>query len=107
MMSPKSLALTTAAPSSPPWMSTVVSRLRSRFEEVRVRTSSFTERSMPFKTKLMFNWKTDWGKKYETMTYTDRPHHDVKVFDLKGFVTKLKGDQPAGAGMMGGMGGMY
>ena len=62
-------------------------------------------RSMPFKTKLAFNYKTDWGKTYPTMTYTERPHHDVKVFDLKAFVTKLKEEQgmPIGPGMPAGM----
>ena len=78
-------------------------------------------RSMPFKTKLTYDWKIDWGKKYEIMQYTESPHHDVKVFDLKGFVTKLKDEQgtpvggpmgmggfnsPMGGGMMPGMGGM-
>ena len=67
-------------------------------------------RSMPFKTKLAFNWKTDWGKKYEPMGYTVRPDHEVKVFDLKKFVTNLKGNQtpgmPGGIGPMGPMGGM-
>lgn len=47
-------------------------------------------RSMPFKTKLTYDWKIDWGKKYEMMTYKERDHHDVKVFDLKGFVAKIK-----------------
>lgn len=63
-------------------------------------------RSMPFKTKLTYDYKIDWGKKYEIMQYTQRPHHDVKVFDLKGYVTKLKEEQgtPIGGGMMGGMG---
>ncbi len=63
-------------------------------------------RSMPFKTKLTYDYKIDWGKKYEIMPYTQRPHHDVKVFDLKGYVTKLKEEQgtPIGGGMMGGMG---
>ena len=63
-------------------------------------------RSMPFKTKLAFNWKTDWGKKYEKMGYEVRPKHEVKVFDLKGYVTKLKGEQGFPSGMPGGMGGM-
>ena len=62
-------------------------------------------RSMPFKTKLTFNYKIDWGKKYPKMTYSERPHHDIKVFDLKGFVNKLKEEQglPIGMGMPGGM----
>lgn len=59
-------------------------------------------RSMPFKTKLTFDWKTDWGKKYDQMSYTERPKKDLKVFDLKGFVTKLKGEQSE-SGMGGGM----
>ena len=62
-------------------------------------------RSMPFKTKLTPNWKTDWGKKYELMTYTTRASHEVKIFDLKGYVAKLKEAQgtPIGAPMPGGM----
>ena len=73
-------------------------------------------RSMPFKTKLTYDYKIDWGKKYDQMTYTERPHHEVKVFDVKEYVTKLKGEQgpmPSmgmpgmmGGGMMPGMGGM-
>ena len=61
-------------------------------------------RSMPFKTKLTFDYKTDWGKKYPLMDYTERPKRGVKVFDLKGYVTKMKGEQtePSGMGMMGG-----
>lgn len=47
-------------------------------------------RSMPFKTKLMYDWKIDWGKKYPLMTYSERPSREVKVFDLKTFVNKLK-----------------
>ena len=63
-------------------------------------------RTGPFKTKLEPNYKTDWGKKYDPMGYTVRPSHEVKVFDLKGYVTKLKGEQ-APNGMMGAMpGGM-
>ena len=62
-------------------------------------------RMMPFKTKLTFDWKTDWGKKYDHMDYTERPKRGVKVFDLKGYVTKMKGEQgeAAGGSMMGGM----
>lgn len=47
-------------------------------------------RSMPFKSKLMYDWKTDWGKKYPAMTYIERPKKEVKVFDLKGYVNRLK-----------------
>ena len=71
-------------------------------------------RSMPFKTTLEYDWKIDWGKKYEPMGYTERPDHEVKVFDLKGFVAKIKESQgtpiPASGGipmgMMSGMGGI-
>lgn len=67
-------------------------------------------RSMPFKTKLTPNWKIDWGKKYEQMGYSERENREVKVFDLKAFVAKLKeaqgqpiGAMPGGPGMMPGM----
>ncbi len=72
-------------------------------------------RSMPFKTKLVYDHKIDWGKKYEIMQYTQRAHHDVKVFDLKGFVNKLKEKEGTSSpgmpgmgmpGMMGGIPGM-
>ena len=61
-------------------------------------------RSMPFKTKLVYDYKIDWGKKYEQMSYTERPKKGVKVFDLKGYVTKMKSEQgePSGMGVMGG-----
>lgn len=52
-------------------------------------------RSMPFKTKLTYDWKTDWGKQYNEMTYSERTHRDVKVFDLKQFVIKLREEQSA------------
>ena len=70
-------------------------------------------RSMPYKSKLVYDWKIDWGKKYEKMGYTERPHREVKVFDIKAFVNKLREEQgvssPMGGGMippgmMGGMG---
>ncbi len=63
-------------------------------------------RSMPFKTKLAYDWKTDWGKKYGEMSYTERPHREVKVFDLKDFVSKLKEKQGTNFNPMGGMPGM-
>lgn len=67
-------------------------------------------RSMPFKTKLTPNWQIDWGKKYEPMGYTERAPHEVKVFDVKAYVNKLReskglptGNAPGGfmPGMMG------
>lgn len=66
-------------------------------------------RSMPFKTSLTFDYKIDWGKKYPDMEYRKRDHREVKVFDLKGFVNKIKESQgqPVGnSGMMPGMGAM-
>ena len=67
-------------------------------------------RSMPYKSKLVYDYKIDWGKKYEPMGYTERPHRDVKVFDIKAFVNKLREEQGmpvgGGMGMMGGMPGM-
>ena len=69
-------------------------------------------RSMPYKSKLTYDWKTDWGKKYEPMGYTERPHREIQVFDIKEFVNKLREKQgldggaggmiPPGMGMMGG-----
>ena len=60
-------------------------------------------RSMPFKTKLTFDYKIDWGKKFDKMTYVKRPQREVHVFDLKAFVNKIKQDQGAlPGGMMGG-----
>ena len=63
-------------------------------------------RSMPFKTKLTYDWKIDWGKKYPKMDYTVRPHHEVKVFDVKEYVNKLKESQGTPTPMGGSMGGM-
>lgn len=61
-------------------------------------------RSMPFKTKLVYDYKIDWGKKYEQMSYTQRPKKEVKVFNLKEFVSKLKeGQADNGMPPMGGM----
>ncbi len=57
-------------------------------------------RSMPFKSKLMYDWKTDWGKKYPLMSYVERQKREVKVFDLKGYVNKLR-EQDGGAPMGG------
>ncbi len=63
-------------------------------------------RSMPFKTKLTYDWKIDWGKKYPKMDYAVRPHHEVKVFDVKEYVNKLKESQGTPTPMGGPMGGM-
>ena len=61
-------------------------------------------RSMPFKTKLVYDHKIDWGKKYDIMQYTQRAHHDVKVFDLKGFVNKLRENEGTNQNGAPGMG---
>ncbi len=49
-------------------------------------------RMMPFKTKLTPNWQMKkngyWGKEYGKAGYERREKNEVKVFDLKGFVTK-------------------
>ena len=63
-------------------------------------------RSMPFKTKLTPNFKIDWGKKYDLMGYEERPSREVKVFDLKGYVAKLKEEQGQPIGSMSGGPGM-
>ena len=74
-------------------------------------------RSMPYKSVLTYDWKTDWGKKYEPMGYTERPHREVQVFDIKAFVNKQREEQglgnfgggmgmAPGMGMMGAMPGM-
>jgi hypothetical protein len=70
-------------------------------------------RSMPFKTTLKYDYKIDWGKKYPPMKYHERERHEVKVFDVKAYVNKLREEKgiPAGPmgmngmpmGMMGGM----
>ena len=57
-------------------------------------------RSMPFKTKLVYDYKIDWGKKYPKMGYTERKHREVQVFDLKAYVNRLKQNDPGS--MMGG-----
>lgn len=51
-------------------------------------------RMMPFKTKLMPNWKMEkdglWGVSYPKATYPTRQKHDIKLFDIKGFVQRAK-----------------
>ena len=58
-------------------------------------------RSMPFKTKLVFDHKIDWGKKYPKMSYTKREHRKVAVFDLKKYVNEMKQSQNEASGMPG------
>lgn len=57
-------------------------------------------RSNPFKTKLVYDHKIDWGKKYDKMEYVKRTKQKVQVFDLKGYVAKLKESQGQMPGAM-------
>ena len=47
-------------------------------------------RTMPFKTKLVPNYKMDWGKKYEKATYPTRTKQKVELFDIREFVKEQK-----------------
>ena len=47
-------------------------------------------RNRPYKTKLKFDWKIDWGKKYEKADYPVREKQEVKTFDLKAIVEKKR-----------------
>ena len=53
-------------------------------------TISLRLRKMPFKTKLVPNWKMDWGKNYEKATYPTREKRKVELFDIREFVKELK-----------------
>ena len=53
-------------------------------------TISLRLRTMPFKTKLVPNWKMDWGKNYEKATYPNREKRNVELFDIREFVKELK-----------------
>jgi len=53
-------------------------------------TISLRLRTMPFKTKLVPNWKMDWGKNYEKATYPQREKHPVDLFDIREFVKEQK-----------------
>ena len=80
-------------------------------------TISLRLRTMPFKTKLVPNYKMDWGKKYEHATYPVREKHKVELWDIREFVKEQKkkkmeemmnnpSEDSAGGGMMmPGMGG--
>ena len=45
---------------------------------------------MPFKTKLIPNWKMDWGRKYENATYPTREKREVALFDIREYVKEMK-----------------
>ena len=47
-------------------------------------------RTMPFKTKLVPNWKMDWGKTYEKATYPERTKREIKLFDIREYVKEMK-----------------
>ena len=47
-------------------------------------------RTMPFKTKLIPNYKMDWGKKYEKATFPVREKREIKLFDIREFVKEMK-----------------
>ena len=79
-------------------------------------TISLRLRTMPFKTKLIPNYKMNWGKKYPKATYPTRKKHEVELFDIREFVKELKkkkmaemmnspegGEMPGGMAMGGGM----
>ena len=71
-------------------------------------TISLRLRTMPFKTKLVPNWKMDWGKKYPAATYPVREKHSVELWDIREFVKEQKkkkmeemmGSEGAEGGMM-------
>ena len=50
-------------------------------------------RTMPFKTKLTPNFKMNWGHSFPKATYPEREKKEVKIFDLKSFVTKRREDK--------------
>ena len=53
-------------------------------------TISLRLRTMPFKTKLVPNWKMDWGRSYEKATYPTREKQQVQLFDIREYVKELK-----------------
>ena len=53
-------------------------------------TISLRLRTMPFKTKLVPNWKMDWGRNYEKATYPTREKQPVELFDIREFVKEQK-----------------
>jgi len=53
-------------------------------------TISLRLRTMPFRTKLVPNFKMDWGKRYEKATYPTREMKQVELFDIREFVKEMK-----------------
>lgn len=50
-------------------------------------------RMMPFKTKMVYDYKMDWGKKYEKAPYPYREKKVIKLFDIKEFVNKIRNEK--------------
>ena len=53
-------------------------------------TISLRLRTMPFKTKLVPNFKMDWGKKYPKADYPTREKKPIELFDIREFVKEMK-----------------
>ena len=51
------------------------------------------QRGNPYKTKLVPDFKMDWGKKYPESDYPTRHKNTVELFDVKKFVTDAKEKQ--------------
>ena len=51
------------------------------------------QRGNPFKTKLVPDFKMDWGKTYPLSEYPTRPKNVVELFDVKKFVMDYKQKQ--------------
>ncbi|MBQ8218947.1 MAG: type IV secretory system conjugative DNA transfer family protein, partial [Bacilli bacterium] len=73
-------------------------------------TISLRLRTWPFKTKLVPNYKMDWGRNYEKATYPVRERRKVELFDIREFVKEMKKKKMAdmmgsgeGSGMSGSM----
>lgn len=64
-----------------------VSDLQKMKEEEAVILRSRME---PYKTKLKFDYKIDWGKKYPVADYSHREKQPVSVFDLKNYVKEKR-----------------
>ena len=73
-------------------------------------TISLRLRTMPFKTKLVPNYKMNWGKKYQKAEYPTRKKHEVELFDIREYVKEMKKkkmaemmNNPENSGTPGGM----
>ena len=53
------------------------------------------QRGNPYKSKLVPDFKMDWGKVYPESEYPTRPRNNVELFDVKEFVTEMKKKQMA------------